>query len=288
MKKLLTSAVVAGLLVTSSIAADKKTNEVSKNAVTKAEKTAQNTKLIKEAIKAIQYTQDALIYLNSKKTDKAKESLKNAIGQLAIVLNSPNAPYLLPVDMQIEAHEFKGKLEDVAKLANQAKLLVAQNKLPQARALLNTLRDEIVVKTINLPLATYPAAINLAIKYLNENKVKEAKEVLAMALSTLVEIDNIIPIPLVKAQGLVIEASKIVKKDKKQALKYLQEAIYQLKLAEVLGYTSTSDTTYKMLKDKIVHLEKEIKANHKTSSLFDELIQKLKEFKEKAIQHVNK
>jgi len=289
MKKLLTSALVASVLVTSSFAADAKTNNVSKNAVTKAEQKAQNeTKLVKEAIKAIQYTQEALLYLDKNNVEKAKEALKNAVGQLAIVLNAPNAPYLLPVDIQIEAYKFAGKLEDVAKLVAQAKILVAENKLPQARELLNTLRDEIVIKTINLPLATYPAALNLAIKYLNENKVKEAKDVLAMALATLVEVDTIIPIPIVKAEALVLEASKIVKKDKNEALKYLEEAKYQLALAQTLGYTSKSDTTYKMLRDAIVNLEKEIKANHKTEGLFEKLLKKLKDFKEKSITHVNK
>ncbi|WP_456469874.1 YfdX family protein [Caminibacter sp.] len=289
MKKLLTSALAAAVLTSTAFAADNKTNQVSKNAVTKAEQKAQNdTKLIKEAIRAIQYTQDALIYLNSKKIDKAKEALKNAIGQLAIVLNSPNAPYLLPIDIQMEAYEFKGELKDVAKMVSKAKLLVAENKLPEARALLNTLRDEIVIKTVNLPLATYPAALQLAVRYLNEGKVKEAQDVLAMALSTLVEIDTIIPIPIVKAEALITEASKIVKKDKKQAIKYLEEAKYQLKLGEVLGYTSKSDTTYKMLEKAIKNLEKEIKANHKTESLFKELLQKLKEFKEKAIQQISK
>jgi len=289
MKKLLVSVMAASLLATSTFAADAKTKEVSKNAVVKAEQKAQNdTKLVKEAIKAIQYTQDALIYLNSNKIDKAKEALKNAVGQLALVLNAPNAPYLLPVDIQMEAYQFKGKLTDIAALVNEAKKLVAENKLPQAREILNSLRDEIVIKTINLPLATYPAALNLAIKYINENKIKEAKDVLAMALATLVEIDTIIPIPIVKAEALVTEASKVVKKDKKEALKYLEEAKYQLKLAETLGYTSSSSTTYKMLKDAIDNLEKEIKASHKTGGLFESLLKKLKEFKEKSIQHVNK
>jgi Tfp pilus assembly protein PilF len=284
----MTSLVLAGVLVSGSFAADAKTNKVSHNAVVKAEQKAQSTQLIKEAIKAIQYTQDALIYLNGKKIKKAKEALKNAVGQLAIVLNSPNPPYLLPVDVQIEAYQFQGKMSDIAKMVAQAKLLVAENKLPQARQILNALRDEIVIKTINLPLATYPAALNLAIKYLNEGKIKEAKDVLAMALSTLVEVDTIIPIPLIKAQALVTEASKIVKKDQKEALKYLEEAKRQLELARLLGYASKSNTTYKELEKAIKHLEKEIKANHKTAGLFEELIQKLKEFKEKAIQHINK
>ena len=288
MKKILTSVVAASILVTSSFAADAKTNRVSHNAVIKAEQKAQSTQLIKEAIRAIQYTQDALIYLNNKKTDKAKESLKKAIGELAVVLNSPNAPYLLPVDVQINAYQFMGDVKKIQSLTTQAKNLLKENKIPEARTILNSLRSEIVIKTVNLPLATYPAALNLAVKYINENKIKEAKDVLAMALSTLVEVDNIIPVPLIKAQALTEEASKIVKKDKKQALKYLDEAKHQLVLAEALGYTSTSDTTYKMLKDSITKLESEISKGHKTGSIFSDLISKLKEFKEKAISVIHK
>jgi len=288
MKKILTSAALAGLLLTNAIAADSKTNSVSKNAVVKAEQKAQSTQLIKEAIRAIQYTQDALIYLNNKKTKKATESLKKAVGELAVVLNTPNAPYLLPVDVQIDAYQFVGDTKKIKTLIKQAKKLVSENKIPQAREVLNTLRSEIVIKTVNLPLATYPAALKLAIKYINEGKIKEAKDVLAMALSTLVEVDNVIPIPLIKAQALVEEAGKTIKKDKKQALKYLDEAKHQLVIAEALGYTSTSDTTYKMLKDEITKLENEIHKGHKTASIFSDLIQKLKEFKEKAISVIHK
>jgi len=288
MKKILTSIVAAGLLATN-LSADATANNINKNAVIKAEQNAQSqNQLVKEAINAIRYTQDALIYINSNKLAKAKESIKKAIGDLSDVLNRPNAPYLLPIDINIEAYEFKGDINTVSKTISEAKLLIIENKLPQAREILNTLRDEIVIKTTNLPLATYPAALNLALKYINEGKIKEAKDVLVMALSTLVEVDTIIPIPLIRAQALVQEASKIVKTNRTEAIKILEEAKYQLKLAEMLGYTSKSSTTYKELRKEIETLEKEIKAHHKTASLFEKLIQKLKEFKEKAITQTSK
>ncbi len=289
MKRILTSIALAGLLVTGAFATDAKTNQVNKNAVINAEKKAQqNNQLITEAIDAIRNTQDALIYLNGKEAKKAKESLKKAIADLSDVLNRPNPPYLLPVDLNIEAYQFAGNIDTIKKAVYEAKILVEENKLPEAREILNNLRDEIDIKTTNLPLATYPAALNLAIKYINEGKIKNAKDVLNMALSTLVQINTIIPIPLIKAQALITQASKIVKKDSKQALKYLDEAKHQLILAEALGYTSKSATTYKMLKKSIEHIENEIKAHHKTGGLFEKLIEKIKEFKEKAITHTTK
>lgn len=289
MKRILTSFALATLLVTGSFAADTKTNQVNKNAVIKAEKKAQqNNQLISEAINAIRNTQDALIYLNGKNIQKAKEALKKAIADLSDVLNRPNPPYLLPVDLNIQAYQFEGDVNTIKKALTQAKILMEENKLPETREILNSLRDEIVINTTNLPLATYPAALNLAIKYINEGKIANAKDVLNMALSTLVQINTIIPIPLIKAQALITQASKIVKKDSKQALKYLNEAKHQLILAQTLGYTSKSDTTYKMLKNSIENIEKEIKAHHKTSGLFERLIEKIKEFKEKAITHTTK
>ena len=289
MKKILTSIALAGLLVTGSYAADAKTTQVNKNAVIKAEKKAQqNNQLIAEAINAIRNTQDALIYLNAKQMDKAKNAIKKAIGDLSDVLNRPNPPYLLPVDLNIEAYQFQGNVKTIKKLVTEAKIAIENNKLPQAREILNNLRDEIVIDTTNLPLATYPAALNLALKYINEGKIKDAQDVLNMALSTLVQVETIIPIPLVKAQALIVQASKTVKKDPKQALDYLEEAKHQLILAEALGYTSTSTTTYKQLRKSIENIEKEIKVHHKTSNLFEKLIEKIKEFKEKAITHSTK
>ena len=289
MKKLLSSIVVAGLLMTNSLAADTKTENVKHNAVLKAENKAEQSKeLIKEAIRALKYTQDAYIYLHKNKTDKALESLKKAIGELTVILNKPNAPYLLPVDIRVEVDEYIGDIKNIAKQVRTAKIALAKNQLPLTRNILNTLKSEIDIKAINIPLATYPDAIKLAIKYINENKIKEAQDVIAMALNTLVTTDTIIPIPIVKANDLVIAASKIAKKDKKQTLKYLEEAKKQLKIAELLGYTSTSDTTYKMLKNSIENIENKLNHNKNTDSFFEDLKTKLKEFKEKAVSIISK
>ena len=285
MKKLLSSFVVAGLLMTNSFATDVKTENIKKESIENAKNKAHNKKLVTEAIRALQYTQDAYIYLNAKKTDKAIQSLKKAIGELTVILNKPNAPYLLPVNITIEANEYLGSIKNISKQITDAKIALAKHQLPITRTILNSLKSEIDIKSINIPLATYPDAIKLAIRYINKNKIKEAKDVIAMALNTLVTTDTIIPIPLLKANDLVLEASKISNKDKKQTLNYLNEAKKQLKIAELLGYTSSSDTTYKMLKENI---ENKLNHNKNTNNLFNDLKSKLKEFKEKATSIIAK
>jgi len=286
MKRLVSSLLLAGLVVTSSFAADVKTEKVSHNAVINAETKAQtDNSLVKEAVLALQYTNDAYIYLNQNDKEKALSSLKKAIGELTIVLNTPNAPYLLPVNVNVVAEEYIGTIDNISKQLTAAKVALSANKIPLAREILNSLKSEIDIQTINIPLATYPAAIKLAVKYINEGKVKNAKDVIAMALNTLVNVNTLIPIPILKAQELIKAASKA---KKEQALKYLEEAKRQLKIAQLLGYTSKSDTTYAMLKKEIEKIEDKIKNNKNTKSIFEDLKQKIEEFKEKAVSIFHK
>jgi len=81
-------------------------------------------------------------------------------------------------------------------------------------------------------------------------------------------------------------ARNIAKEDKTQALKHLDVARKELKIAEALGYTSASDTTYKMLDEAIEKVEEEIRGKNRAEKLFEELIGKLKEFKEKAVKNI--
>jgi predicted transcriptional regulator len=68
----------------------------------------------------------------------------------------------------------------------------------------------------------------------------------------------------------------------------LEEAKKQLHIAQLLGYTSKSDTTYVNLKKSIEKIEDKLKSNKHTSLLFSELKQKINEFKEKAISILHK
>ncbi len=292
MKKLILSAVASIMLLSPNVLASEASKAASNQAVSKAKlevKKQQNeVKIIKEAVEAVSLTQEALKALEKGKRDEAIKELENAIGKLEVVLAAPNAPALIPIDSSVEVVEFPGSVKDIEIALITVKALLKENKIQEARRVLNRLRSEIVLKTINLPLASYPAALKLAAKFLHENRVDEANNVLNQALLTFVEVDIITPIPLLKAQFLVEEAKKIAKKDKKKALEYLKEAKYSLKKAEALGYTSESDTTYKTLEEAIEKIEKEVKDKNEAEKLFEDLIEKLKEFKEKAIKSISK
>ncbi len=287
MKKMFLSVAAAALLCSSPMFAETSA-EVSAGAVKSAKSAAkeQQVEVVKEAVEAVLLTQKVLVELEKGDQKSAKKSLEKAIGKLEVVLAHPNAPALLPIDSSIAATEFTGNLKTIKAALKSVEDLLEDGKVQEARRLLDTLQSEIDIITVSLPLVSYPQALKLAAKYLNSGKSEEAKEVLEMALSTMVQNEIVIPIPLLKAEALVGAASKIAKKDKEQALKHLEEAKNQLEIAEALGYTSESDTTYKVLYDAIKSVEKEVKGKNRAEKLFEELIGKLKEFKEKAVHNI--
>ncbi len=291
MKRLLVSFVAAGLLVSgafASAASKAESNKAVAQAKAKVQKEQKEVKIVQEAVDAVALTNKVLVELDKGNKEQAIKDLEKAIGKLEVVLSAPNAPALIPIDSAIEVVDYPGSLEDIKTGIITAKALLAQNKIQQARLILDTLRSEIVLKVVNLPLASYPAALKLAAKFLHENRVQEAKAVLNQALATFVEVDMITPLPLIEAIHLVEVAQKVAKTDKKKALDMLEEAKLSLKRAEALGYTSESDVTYKSLEDMIEKVEKEIKGKNKAEKLFEELLEKLKEFKEKAVKTLNK
>ncbi len=287
MKKILLSTLVASLLVSGSFAKETAAKgatvkQVNTIAVNNAKQDAKDhkAKLVQEAIDSLKYAHDALVALDKKDTKSAKANIEKALGKLDVVLASEHAPKLLPVDNVITVQEFIGTSKDAKAAVTLAGVLLADGKVQAAREILLPLKSEIDVTVVNLPLATYPDALKLAAKYINDGEVEKAKAVLATALSTFVEVTTVAPIPLLKAADLIAAAAAIASEDTKQAKVYLSAAQEQLKLAEALGYVSKSDVTYKALDEAIDDIKdhitsKEIKAK------FDALKAKLKDFTSK-------
>jgi len=293
MKKIFLSTLVAiSLFGTQAIALDENasSSDVSKNAVVEGKKVADtkkdNVKITKEAVESIKLVGDVLVALNQNKKDEAIKTLEKAIGKIEVVLAIPKAPALLPIDSRVVVKEFSGSAYDVETAIITSEALLDKKRVQDARLIISNLVDEIDFSTINLPLATYPIALKEAAKYLHDGKVKEAKALLAKTLNTFVKVTTVTPIGILEAQSLINAASKIAKKDKKLALSHLAQAKEALKKSEALGYTSRSDTTYKILNDAISKIETEIKGKNQAEKLFDDLIKKIKEFKEKTLSTV--
>ncbi len=267
------------------VAPKKSSAQVSKGAVEKEKKRVEDIKkkLNETAIKAVAQTWQVLKLLDNNEKDKALELLKKVIGELEVVLAANKDISLIPINAYNVIIDPKLSVDGIEKAISEVKKMLNKGDIQGARVLLNTLQCEIDIVIENLPLATYPDAMKLASKYLIDGKVAEAKSVLSVALNSMVIETIVIPLPLVRASGLIKEASKVAKTDKEQALKYLDDAEEQLRIAQLLGYGNTSPEVYEELDKKIKDIKKEIKGKNKAEQMFEELMKKLKEFKEKLI-----
>ena len=289
MKKTILSTLVSALLLSSVAVADEHKNLTSKEVSAKATQIAtkkakdNKVKLVQEALESLKLSAKAVDELNKNKVDEAKKSVELALGKLESILASEHTPKLLPIENQIVVKNFVGTADDVKRALAEVKTLLGLGKVQEAGELLISLQSELDITTVSLPLASYPDALKLASKYLLEKHPAKAKHVLEIALNTFAQDEQIIPIPLINAVELVSVASKIAKEDKEQALKHLAMAKDDLKKAELLGYISSSTTTYKQLDELIEKTEKEVKGPNKAEKLFKELGEKLSEFKNKIL-----
>ena len=289
MKKTVLSTLVSTLLLSSVVVADEHKNltsqEVSTKATQVATKKAQDSRvnLVQEALESLKFSAKAVSELNGNKLDDAKKDIQLALGKLESILTAKDSPKLLPIENRILVKNFIGTSDDVKKIIEDVKKLLDNGKVQEAGELLISLQSEIDVTVVSLPLASYPDALKLASKYLLEKHPAKAKHVLEIALNTFEQDEHIIPIPLINALELVNVASHIAKNDKEQALKHLALAKDDLKKAELLGYVSSSTTTYKQLEELIEKTEKEVEGPNKAEKLFKELGEKIKEFKEKIL-----
>jgi hypothetical protein len=287
MQKIIISTLLSSLLLTGSIMAKSDTElsskEVNKNATEMATKKVNDTKvvLIKEALSSLEISAKALKNLEENKKDEAKKNIELALGKLEVILASKKVPKLLPIENRLIVKNFVGGAKEVDIALEEVKKLIESGKVQEAGELLISLQSELDISTISLPLATYPDALKLASKYLVEGKIEEAKDTLKLALSTFANVQTIIPIPLINTIELVAVASSKAKENKELALKYLSSAHDELDKAEKLGYLSKSTTTYKELHLLIKNVEKEVNGPNKAEKLFNELGEKLKEFKSK-------
>jgi tetratricopeptide (TPR) repeat protein len=257
--------------------------QVSRQAVKKEKERAEDVKknLNQKAVTAVAETYKVLELLDQNKTDEALSLLKQVIGELEVILAANEKAALIPVNSYHVVVDVELPHDQIRLKINEAKKMLNTGDVQGARLLLNALASEIDIIIEQLPLGTYPDAMKLASKYIMDGRIDEARSVLSIALNSMVVKTLVIPLPLVRAADLIEAASKTAKSDKEQANRYLEEAKRQLEIAKVLGYGKSDAKTYKDLEERIEAIQKEIKGKNKTEKMFEELMNRLKEFRKR-------
>jgi hypothetical protein len=240
-----------------------------------AEQEAART-LDKEAIAAVQETLGAVHALSRSKADAALEAIERATGKIDIVLARNPEAALVPIDLEVLIIDNVPEDWDesqIANVADVASLAIDELDFPTARSMLRRLMSEVRVRTYQLPLGTYPAALKEAARLLADQKTKDAHAVLLTALGALVMMDRIISIPLLLAREHIDQAQAAAATDKGRAQQLLEKAKKELERSRSLGYAGY-DPEYLILKDEIAKSAKQLKAGEDTGPGFGRLKEK--------------
>jgi hypothetical protein len=241
-------------------------------------------KILPEAIGAVVETQNAIKLLTNKTKEKAIKQLQSALDKIEKVNTRFTEIELLPINIGVSQNVLITDLNTITQITKDAEKALKNKQLQEARELLSGLSSEIDITTVNIPLVTYPDAIKETIKLIDKNRLDAAKYNLIATLNNLVIVKDIIPVPVLNAEVFTDEASRLQLEDSKdnkgEILKLLDNAAYQLKLAEVLGY-GKKDKTYKLLINDIKSIKKAVKSNSELKILLSEFKTKLKNFRNK-------
>ena len=214
--------------------------EVNKQSASKVSEKRKH--IIAEATAALNETRNALTALDNKKVDVALSALEKAAGKLELILARDPGLTLAPVDVAVTTHDLLADTDTVKAMIHDAEEYLEHGEVQKARPLVTSLRSDIVIRTTNIPLGTYPAAIKAITPLIDEGKLDEAGAELQAALNTLVTTDEIIPLPILRAK-LLLDGADVLAENKERTAEdnatladLLKSARTQLKLAEVLGY----------------------------------------------------
>lgn len=246
--------------------------QAKENAATKAKGL-----LGQEAIAAVEETKNAIASIESGNIQEAIQALERATGKLDILLAREPELALIPVSSTVEIIDVAPSDEQMLKdYRNRVKSAINAGNLPEARELLNNLMSEVRTETLNLPLATYPDAMKEAARLLDGGNAEAAKDVLQVALSTLVVTEDAQSIPVINARTNLIGAAAVAELDKEDAIRLLEDARQELQLAQNLGYIN-GDREYSQLERDIQDIEKKIRSDSGTLEAFTKLQNKLSE-----------
>jgi hypothetical protein len=244
--------------------------------------------VIIEAKSAIQETDSALIALDNKKPKEALAALARATGKLEIILARDPKLALAPLEINVTTHDMAMSLESIKKLRYEAQRLIKDGEIQKARQIIGNLGSEVVISQVNIPLATYPDAIKTISPLIDKGKIEEAKTALSRALNTLVITDNIIPLPVVRAEKMLKEAEAISEnvnrttKDNDTLSLLIENARYQLEMADALGYGEKKD--YANMYDQLKEVEKKTEKGKSGKGFFTDIKNSLTDMRKKVFK----
>lgn len=237
------------------------------------DKTAEvRQEVLEEATEAIRESWNALRALDNENPDEALASLERAAGKLEIILAREPELALAPASVSARTVDLLASKDDVKEMTDAAEDALEDGRVQEARRLIGELASELVISVSNIPLATYPDAIQVAAGLIDDGKLESAKVALQSALNTLVVTETIIPLPIVAAQQLLLKAEELAMKEDRseeenqKMAAWMDAAQSEIEFAQVLGYGTRRD--FENLYAELDELEEKLEGGKSSPGFF--------------------
>lgn len=239
--------------------------------------------ILADAVLALDATRNALTALDKGDKDTALAALERASGKLDVVVSRDPKLAFAPVEVTTSVFDLYATPDTVKGVIKKARDDLSNNQVQQARYLVTDLASEADTHVVEIPLATYPAAIKAVAPLIDAGKMQEAKDALEAALNTLVIETYVVPLPRLRAEALLHQAEQLATKrnrtqdDNRNVRHFLDATRTEIRLAEALGY-GTKDN-YKPLYAQLDDIQKKAENGQLDRSVFAKIQQWLKNFK---------
>ncbi len=245
----------------------------------------QQALVAKEALAAVTQTNNAINFIHTRHVKKAETAIKTALENTKTLLKENPGADLFPVDESVNVHDLVTTIPQVNQVVKDADAEMTKGNYQAAADLLNNLKSEMDIVTVNLPLSTFPDGLKQVLSLLGKNNTQQAGQVLLGMMNSLVVNQVIIPLPILRAQVMMAESRNLFGKkvDKSKVTNLLENADYQLKLAQALGY-GNFDKEYTAISKDIANVKSSVKKGNASQDIFEKLIKKTEKFKDRLVK----
>ncbi len=249
----------------------------------------QQALVAKEALAAVTQTNDAINFIHTGHVKKAETAIKSALDNTKILLKKSPGADLFPVDESVNVHDIVTTIPQVKHVVKGANAEMTKGNYQAAADMLNNLKSEMDIVTVNLPLSTFPGGLKQALSLFGKNKTQQAGQILLGMMNSLVVNQVVIPLPVLRAQVMLAESQNLFirKEDKSKIMNLLENADYQLKLAQALGY-GNFDKEYADISKDIANVKNSVKNGNASQDIFAKLMKKTEDFKNRLIKSSRK
>ena len=240
---------------------------------------------VEGAVSALSETNKAIRALDANDPEAAIDSIEKAIGKLHTVHALNPELDFVPIGASVSTVDFVADKDQIKDQIKEVQRLIRHNQIQDARKAIGLLASETVISESEIPLVAFPDALIEAARMIREEKLDQAKALIARTLDTVVIVDHVIPLPLIRAEQLLQRASILAENgDRTDAqsriLKaHLADAQEQIKIAEMLGYGTKKD--FKHFYDQLDLIKLQSKNSKPTKGLFKKINTDLKNMRRK-------